>query len=130
MSKSIIIFGKGPSILRCTKEFVDKFDDIAICNYPVINEFFLNLIKDREILYHFANCATFDERYNDSLNDSINIKGIFNCHFKKNITPYYNFLDNKSLFKESIRENSENYIKEHNFDFDPSTGTLAYIYIY
>ena len=33
MSKSIIILGKGPSILRCNKEFVDKFDDIAICNF-------------------------------------------------------------------------------------------------
>ena len=45
MSKSIIIFGKGPSVSRCTRELVDQYDDIIICNYPVLNDFFNNLIK-------------------------------------------------------------------------------------
>ena len=29
--KSIIIFGKGPSLLKCTRDIVDSYDDIAIC---------------------------------------------------------------------------------------------------
>lgn len=31
-NRSILIIGRGPSVLRCKKEFVDKFDDVAICN--------------------------------------------------------------------------------------------------
>ena len=47
--KSIIIFGKGPSLLRCTRKIVDEHDEIAICNYPVLNNFFYSLIKNRTI---------------------------------------------------------------------------------
>jgi hypothetical protein len=43
--KSIIIFGKGSSLLKCTRNFVDKYDDIAICNYPFLNDFFIILLK-------------------------------------------------------------------------------------
>ena len=35
MNKSVVIIGKGESVLRCTKEFVDTFDEVAICNRPV-----------------------------------------------------------------------------------------------
>ena len=96
--KSIIIFGKGPSLLRCTKDFVDEFDDIAICNYPFLNDFFKNLIKDKEIKYHFANCGTFDERYTDKINKQLKIQNIFNTN-KKTSVNYYRFLKDKSLFK-------------------------------
>ena len=44
--KSIIIFGKGPSLLKYTRDIVDSYDDIALCNYPVLNDFFYNLIKN------------------------------------------------------------------------------------
>ena len=44
MGKSIIIFGKGPSVLKCTRKIVDEYNDIAIINYPVINDFFFSLI--------------------------------------------------------------------------------------
>ena len=53
MKKSIIIFAKGPSVLKCTRELVESHEDIAICNYPVLNDFFYNLIKDRKINFHF-----------------------------------------------------------------------------
>ena len=126
MSKSIIIFGKGPSLLRCTKEFVDTYDDIAICNYPVLNYFFYNLIKNRKIKYHFANCGTFDERYSDKTNEFLQIEGIYNTNVKAAIQ-YKNFLKNKSLFKENIREYQVEYFKK--FNLDPNTGTMALKYI-
>tara|TARA_R110002073_G_scaffold217844_3_gene378125 strand:+ start:4085 stop:4756 length:672 start_codon:yes stop_codon:yes gene_type:complete len=129
MSKSIVIFGKGPSVSRCSREIIDKYDDIAICNYPVLNDFFYNLIKDREIKYHFANCGTYDKRYNDETNKLLKIKGVYNCNYKSSILPYYNFLTDKKIFKESIRETIEANLKKLNFDFDPSTGTLALYYI-
>ena len=34
MKKSVAIIGKGPSVLKSTKEFVDTFDEVAICNFP------------------------------------------------------------------------------------------------
>ena len=42
MKKSIILFGKGPSVLKCTKQIVNQHDEIAICNYPVLTNFFYN----------------------------------------------------------------------------------------
>jgi len=127
MSKSIIIFGKGPSVLRCNREVVNQHDDIAIINYPVINDFFYGLIKDREIKYHFANCATFDTRYDDNMNNKLNIKGIYNTHYKLQIQNYKNFLKNKDLFKDCIREKCEEYFRK--IRLDPSSGILALQYL-
>ena len=58
MSKSIIIFGKGPSVLRCNREVVNQHDDIAIINYPVINDFFYGLISDDEFSTESRNYTT------------------------------------------------------------------------
>ena len=128
MSKSIIIFGKGPSVLRCTKEFVNKYDDIAICNYPVLNDFFMNLIKDKkEIKYHFANCGTFDERYNDEINKKLNIKELYNTN-KRASNHYLNYISDKKLFKGHIREPLLKYFKD-NFDLDPNTGIMGLQFI-
>ena len=74
--KSIILFGKGPSVSKCTKEIVETYDDVAIVNYPVLNNFFKSLISDKKIKYHFANCGTFDDRYTDQVNDMLNIENI------------------------------------------------------
>jgi len=37
--KSLIIIGKGYSITKCTKEFVDSHDEVAIVNSPVYGEY-------------------------------------------------------------------------------------------
>ena len=129
MDKSIIIFGKGPSLLRCTREIVDKFDDIAIINYPVLNPFFNSLIENRTIKYHFANCATYDTRYNDDINKQLNIKGIYNTHCAHEGTNYRNYIKQTHIFQDNIREKGEEYLKKNNFKFDPSSGTLALQYI-
>ena len=121
--KSIILFGKGPSVSKCTKEIVEKYHDIGIINYPFINDFFANLISGKKIKYHFANCGTFDERYTDQINDTLNIENILNTHFNKSIN-YIHFLKNKNLFKGSIRETYDTYFK-NNFDLDPNSGILA-----
>tara|TARA_B100001564_G_scaffold264608_1_gene226170 strand:+ start:1885 stop:2538 length:654 start_codon:yes stop_codon:yes gene_type:complete len=123
--KSIIIFGKGPSLLKCTKDIVDNYDDIAICNYPVLNDFFCNLIQNRTINYHFANCGTFDERYNDNINNLLQIQGIYNTN-KTNT--YSNYISNKNLFKDNLYNTIRDYFL-NNFDLDPATGTMAIQYI-
>ena len=35
LEKSVAILGKGPSVSRCTKEFIDSFDEVAACGRPV-----------------------------------------------------------------------------------------------
>lgn len=122
--KSIIIFGKGPSLLKCNKETVNQYDDIAICNFPVLNDFFYNLIENRIINYHFANCGTYDNRYNDDINKLLQIQSIYNI----NTTNYYiDYISNKDLFKENIY-NIRNYFWDK-YDLDPSTGIIAIQFI-
>lgn len=132
MNKSIIIFGKGISLLRATPEHITEYDDIAICNYPVLNNDFMKLIENRSILYHFANCGTFDERYDHAVNKLLQIKYIINTNIKK-ANNYYNYLYPKSLYYNSIFYDSINekyipYFKEH-FNLNPSTGIMALQYI-
>ena len=127
--KSIIIIGKGPSVSRCTPKFINNFDDIAICNFPVFNDFFINLIQNREIKYHFVNGGTFDDRFNDSFNNTHKITGIYNCHYN-HTSNYKSFLKNKNLFNDSfIREKTESYLIDNKFDLNPSTGTIAFNYL-
>ena len=123
--KSIIIFGKGPSLLKCTRDIVNNYDDIALCNYPVLNDFFYNLIENRTINYHFANCGTFDERYNDNINNLLQIQGIYNTN-KTNA--YIDYISNKDLFKDNLYQPMRDYFF-NNFDLDPATGTMAILYI-
>ena len=33
--RSVAILGKGPSVKKCTKQFVDSFDEVAACGRPV-----------------------------------------------------------------------------------------------
>jgi hypothetical protein len=122
--KSIILFGKGPSVLKCSREIVEKYDDIAIVNYPVINDFFGNLIKDKKIKYHFANCGTFDERYTDEKNVFLNIENIINTNLYKS-NNYIHYLKNKDLIKDcKLREKYITYFK-NNFDLDPNSGIMG-----
>jgi hypothetical protein len=121
--KSIIIFGKGPSVSNCTREMVNQCDDIAICNYPVLNDFFTSLITDKKIKYHFANCGTFDKRYTYDVNEKLNIEQIINTNYFKS-NKYINFLKKKELFTHSIREKYEIYFK-NNFDLDPNSGIMG-----
>jgi hypothetical protein len=124
--KSIILFGKGFSVSKCNKEIVEKYDDIAIINYPVLNDFFVNLLSGKnKIRYHFANCGTFDRRFTNEINDMLDIENIINTNFSKS-NNYIHYLKNKDLFKDSIslREKYIAYFKS-NFDLDPNSGILA-----
>ncbi len=125
--KSIVIFGKGKSLLRCDKKMIDEYEDIAICNYPVLNNNFSKLIEGKNIIYHFANCYTFDSRYNDEVNKQLGIKNIINTN-SSNSNIYKNYLKDKTLFTENIREYYLTYFK-NNYELDPSTGIMALQYI-
>lgn len=101
--KSVIIIGKGNSIHRCTKKFVDEFDEVAICNRPPY-EGFEHLISDHAD-YDFLTCYESAFLYSESLWNKLNIKETI-------LTGWNSEIRDKFSFK----------------NLDPSTGTLAFYY--
>ena len=55
MNKTVAIIGKGPSVLKCNKKFVDSFDEVAICNWPPFRGY-EQYIGNRAT-YHFINAG-------------------------------------------------------------------------
>lgn len=100
-SKSVIIIGKGPSIERCTKEFVDSFDVVAICNRPPY-EGFQHLISDHAD-YEFLTSFGSAYKYSEEINEKLEIKETI-------ITGDESEIRNEFSYK----------------DLNPSTGTLAF----
>lgn len=101
--KSIIIIGKGPSIQRCTRELVESFDEVAICNRPKF-EGYEHLIGERAHWDFVTNLI--DIRY------------------------YSEDFKNKLGFKQTILTGKNSDLR-NNFSYkglDPSTGTLAFSY--
>jgi len=126
--KSIIIFGKGPSVLKCTRKIVDDHDEIAICNYPPLNDFFYSLIKDKTIHYHFANCGTFDPRWTNELNHKLQIQKIFNTN--RGTNNYMNYLNNNTLFQnENLYQTIYKDYYYNIYKSKPNTGVMALQYI-
>ena len=125
---SIIIIGKGPSLLRCTKDFVDKHDDIAICGFPPLVSDFLKLVRNSKIKYHFCNCGdphlkkNRELLYDDRINNHFNIEEIYDIGAGKD--NYIRRLKNKSIYKENLKKKYlTEFITNHGFnEHGPSGG--------
>ena len=78
MPKSVVIIGKGPSVLKSIKEFVDSFDEVAICNFPPM-EGYEQYIGNRAT-YHFFN-AHDPNPYKKKILNGLGLKYIFNTHY-------------------------------------------------
>ena len=97
--KSIAILGKGPSVKKCTREFIDSFDEVAACGRPVFSGY-EQFIGER-VHYDFANRTS---------------------------TPYSPQQMKKLGVLETIDTGSNTEIQRQ-FDYDgvdPSTGILAF----
>ena len=101
MGKSVVIIGKGPSVKRCTKSFVDSFDEVAICNRPVY-EGYEHLISDHADYDFITNDVTVLQ-YSKDMYKKLGIKEtiLTGQHSKLRVSFSYHGLD-------------------------PSTGTLAF----
>jgi len=103
MKKSIVIIGKGPSVQRCTKEFIDSFNEVAICNRPLFDGY-EHLISNRAH-YDFITNDIHQRKYTEEFKEKLGII-------------------------ETIYTGDESILRK-NFEFkelDPSTGTLALQY--
>jgi len=60
-NKSVVIIGKGPSVLECKREWIERFEEVAICNHVVFPGF-EDKIGDRAD-YWFRNwdCQSYTE---------------------------------------------------------------------
>ena len=97
--KSIAILGKGPSVNKCTREFIDSFDEVAACGRPVFSGY-EQFIGNR-VHWDFANRTS---------------------------TPYTEEEKAWLGVKKTIDTGSNTPIQEE-FDYDdvdPSTGILAF----
>ena len=98
--KSVAIIGKGPSVNKCSKTFIDKFTTIVACGRPVFNDKYEKYIGNR-VHYDYAN---------------------------KTSTPYTNEERDKLGIIETVDTGSGSEIR-NSFkykDLDPSTGILAF----
>ena len=140
MNKSIVIIGKGPSVLKSTKEFVDSFDDVALINCPPM-ENYQHLISNRA-KYLFQNCED-PYPYKISFMNQLGLTHIFNTASYKvpkpvDMEPWMQIIqpDNirRNVFPDYPVEYDESYgrrIKKEykeKFDLWPSSGIMALDY--
>ena len=124
MKKSVAIIGKGPSVLKSTKEFVDTFDEVAICNFPPM-EGYEKYIGNRAT-YHFLNIHD-PNPYDREILNGLGLKYMLNTHPE----PY-------DGFGECFPDNPVSYVNNYGevtippfksqYGFDPSCGIMAFEY--
>lgn len=124
MNKSIVIIGKGISVLKCNQVFLNQFDEIAICNFPPIKGYEKHVGTKAD--YHFMN-AHDPNPYEKNIINNLGLKHIFNTHTVphkgyKDCFPDHNFFYDSNYGKTTI----DYFKKEHNID--PSTGLQAFYY--
>jgi len=126
-TKSVVVIGKGPSVLQNTKEFIDSFDEVAICNFPPINGF--EQYIGTRATHHFLNIHDPNPYSKDILNN-LGLKKMFNTHPQAE--------GESNLFSECFPDNDVIYYKFYGQDliprfqeehgFDPSCATIAFDY--
>ena len=124
MKKSIVVIGKGPSVLQSTEEFISTFDEVAICNFPPIEGYEKYIGKKAD--YHFFN-AHDPNPYKQTIQNELGLKEIYNTHHVphpgyKTSFPEHNVMYDPEYGQRTVREIKERY------GFHPSTGTQAFYF--
>jgi len=122
-SKSIVIIGKGPSISRCTKEYIDSFDEVAICGHPIYTGY-QHLISNRAN-YDFLNCCD-PNPYSAEFVKKLGITHVFNTGGRDIFPPRKDTVPFEYIkYHSDVRGELLSYFKEK-YDLDPATGTMAF----
>ena len=124
MAKSIVIIGKGPSLYRCTKEFIDSFDHVAIINRPIY-EGYEHLISNHAD-FEFINDMTphYSEEWKNKLNLKLTLNQIgsgFKEYYKQWIHGKYGFDISIDLYPDSGPSIFEHFVrnKEDKWSLEP-----------
>ena len=125
--RSIAIIGKGPSINRCNRKYIDKYQDVAICGRPIFNKY-EKLIGERAH-YDFCNCG--DPRiYSEPLIRKLGIKKVINTNKyipRNRIKHTSKVCPNWIEYDPNGRLKTINSFKK--YKLDPSSGTIAIEYL-
>ena len=122
MSKSVVIVGKGPSVLKSTREFIGSFDEVAICNFPPIDGYEQYL--GERATYHFLNVHDPNPYNKDRLN-SLGLKYMFNTHYASHGGYQEIFPDHDVLYLKDYGEKMLPEFREK-YGFDPPCGVIAF----
>ena len=123
MKKSIIIIGKGPSVLQSTREFVESFDEVAICNFPPMNGYEKHIGTKAQ--YLFLNAGD-PNPYDKSLLNSLGLTHAFNTSHKPKGREDKFCPAGVTYDGHYGEKRKPQFKKDHGFD--PSTGILAFDY--
>ena len=118
---NIVIIGKGPSIKRCKRNWIDKYDKVAICGRPIFDGY-EHLIGNRAD-YDFSNCCDL-RYYGKKRMKKLGIKKVINTNrpiSRNNIRG--DKLPNDIEYDPNGRKKVEDIFKK--YDLDPATGTIA-----
>lgn len=118
--KSIAIIGKGSSILRCKREYIEKYDEVAICGRPIFDGY-EHLIGEKAD-YDFCNCG--DPRiYTLELIKKLKIIKTYNTGGRV-VKRNYKIVPKELEYEDNTRIQLSQYFKDK-YKLDPSTGILA-----
>ena len=136
--KSVVIIGKGPSVSKSTKEFVDSFDEVAICNFPPM-ENYEHFISNRAT-YHFLNAGN-PFPYSKVFMNNLGLTHVFNTSISLNsleadtdcflpdhpvsYSPDYALKATAMVYDGKLRVHESS-----KYEFWPSTGMLCFDYFY
>ena len=122
MSKSVVIVGKGPSVLNSTEEFMNSFDEVAFCNFPPVEgyEKYIGTRCD----WMFANMWDLNP-YESHIFEKIQINNILNTNVKPrpDAVTLVNSFGIKYVSDYGTTATEEIKTK---YGFDPSTGIQAF----
>lgn len=123
---SIVIIGKGPSVKRCTKHFIDSFDEVAICNHPVYDGY-EHLISNHAN-YDFINVGDPNPYLRNRLH-CLGIHTIINTGGRCIHNPPASIVPENQCVQyiPFYRGECLDYFKTH-YQLDPSTGIMAFHY--
>ena len=122
--KSIVIIGKGPSVRRSSKEFIDSFDEVAICNHPPYSGYD-HLISDHAD-YHFLNAGD-PHPYDRMTLDGLGISEIFNTSRWEKPLVEEILPSTGAMYYPTFGIDTIKHFEQYGFDeWGPSSGVMAF----
>jgi hypothetical protein len=122
MKKSVVIIGKGPSVLNSTEEFVNCFDEVAICNFPPIDGY--EKYIGTRATHHFLNIHDPNPYKRETLN-GLGLEMMLNTHPEPHDGFEECFPDNPVSYLNNYGEMTIPAFKTE-YGFDPSCGIMAF----
>lgn len=121
--KSVIIIGKGPSVLKCKKEWVETFDEVAMINAVPFENYEDKIGSKAKYWFRNWSCTWYPDEYLKQLEISIVVNTTNKMHSWKGKSF-------SELFPKHITCLFPNYFDEIKCEcnFSPTSGTSAFEY--